>query len=129
MAYVSLIAAEKEFSMNKLVLVALLCPLFGTMCNAQIPVPNAPTLHPGLPGGYAAYPCDGSDVQDAKAYLQGLLPFMTLGEVTEAASQVVAGLNLVFTCAVVDAEGPAKWQFGAFRSLDGHWHFYSANRL
>ena len=115
--------------MKKIVLAALLCPLFGTLAQAQIPVPTPPALHPGLPGGYSAYPNDGNEVQSAKAYIQGLLPFMTLGAVTEAASQVVAGLNMVFTCAVVDVEGPARWQFGAFRSLDGHWHFCSANRL
>jgi hypothetical protein len=54
---------------------------------------------------------------------------MTLGPVTEAAAQVVDGLNLVFTCAVTGDEGPATWRFGLYESLDGRWHLFAANRL
>lgn len=115
--------------MNNIVLAALLCPLFGTLVQAQIPAPSAPVLHPGLPGGYGAFPNDAPELQAAKAYIQTRMPFMTLGAVTEAASQVVAGFNLVFTCAVTDEDGTAPWRFGVFRSLDGHWHLYGANRL
>ena len=68
-------------------------------------------------------------VQEARTFLQGRLFGMTLNQVREAYTQVVAGLNVKLVCEVQEEDGLATWQFVAFRSLDGHWHFHSALRL
>jgi len=68
-------------------------------------------------------------VLDAKAYVQKHLAAMSLGEVTEAYTQVVAGVNIKLVVNVTADDGPSSWQFVAYQSLDGKWHLYSANRI
>ena len=115
--------------MNKLVLATLLCPIAGSMPPGQ-PAGDVPTSVTGpLMGAYQPAACDTQLVQDAKTFLQHNLAAMNLDEVTEAYTQVVAGLNVKLVCAVSGEDGPAKWQFVAYRSLDGHWHFHSATHL
>jgi hypothetical protein len=89
---------------------------------------QAPTVPPPM-GAYRPAPVDTPLVGDARAFVQKHLASMTLGDVTEAYIQVVAGLNVKLVCTVVADDGPSAWEFVAYRSLDGKWHFYSANRI
>ena len=114
-----------EFPVNKYVLAALLCPLVGASARAQV------AQNPGHPitGAYETTPLDTPVVQQAKAFIQNQLPNLLLGEVSEAYSQVVAGLNLKLIIEATGEDGPSTWQFVAFRSLDQYWHLTSAHRI
>ena len=90
---------------------------------------DQPSSRPGRMGAYAPAGLEAPMVLEARTFLQGRLPSMTLNEVREAYTQVVAGLNVKLVCEVEEEDGPATWQFVAFRSLDGRWHFHSALRL
>lgn len=79
-------------------------------------------------GGYRPVPTDNPLVAEAKAYVQKHLVAMSLGEVAEAFTQVVAGVNVKFVCQVAADDGTSTWEFVAYQSLDGRWHFWSANR-
>jgi hypothetical protein len=118
--------------MNKFLFAALLCPMTAMVGFAQgLPAPQAdffPSGH-GRMGAYAPASPDNPLVQDARAFIQRQLASMTLNEVTEAYTQVVAGLNVKLVCEVQGQDGTAPWQFIAYRSLDGQWHFHSAARL
>jgi hypothetical protein len=72
---------------------------------------------------------DQPQVQAARAFVQQKLPNLTLLDVTEAYTQVVAGINVKFVSTVSDDEGTTNWEFVAYQSLDGKWHLTSANRL
>ena len=111
--------------MNKYVLAAMLCPLVGASARTQLP---PTTGHPTV-GAYAMTPLDNPVVQEAKGYLQNQLPNQVLGEITEAYTQVVAGLNVKLIVAATGEDGPSTWQFVAFRSLDQRWHLTSAQRI
>jgi len=124
--------------MNKFMFTALLCLMAGTLAPAQdFPAPPEPTSpssgsgpwEHGRMGAYAPADPQQPLVQDARAFIQRHLATMTLNEVTEAYTQVVAGLNVKLVCAVQDEDGNHTWQFIAYRSLDGRWHFHSAARL
>ena len=116
--------------MNKLVMASLLCPLVSVPARALPPPNDRPSSLSGpLMGAYQPAPCDSQLVQDARSFVQRHLASMTLDEVTEAYTQVVAGLNVKLVCTVSGEDGPASWQFVAYRSLDGQWHFRSANHL
>ena len=116
--------------MKKQVLAALLCALSAPRLPAQAATPARPKVWgPGRVGSYQPVPCDSPTVLAAEAYLQTQLAAMQLEEVTEAYTQVVAGLNVKLICTVETADGPAQWEFVAFRSLDQRWHFSFAQRL
>ena len=109
--------------MKRILLAALLAPL--AFIQAQ---PTPPSLTQPRKGGFKPTPTDSPVVLDAKAFLQSQLSTMTLTEVLEAEVQVVAGLKVRLLCAVTGDDGASTWQFLAFRSLDGRWHFQGANR-
>jgi len=110
--------------MNKYVLTALLCPLLPLSAQTDATDRSGPIM-----GGYQAAPTDLTLVQEAKVCVQHHLSSMTLDEVMEAYTQVVAGLNIKLVCAVRDEDGPACWQFVVFKDLEGKWHLTSANRI
>jgi len=115
--------------MNRFLLAALLAPMAGAM--AQGVDTSAPAADPapsgrGTMGAYAPASLDNPRVQEARACIQKNLASITLNEVTEAYTQVVSGLNVKLVCSVQGEDGPAKWQFVAYQSLDGRWHFHSA---
>ena len=114
-----------ESPLNKYVLAALLCPLVGASARAQM------SQHPSHPitGAYEMTPLDTPVVQQAKGYIQNQMPNLVLGEVTEAYTQVVAGLNVKLVVEATGEDGPSTWQFVAFRSLDQRWHLTSAQRI
>ena len=111
--------------MNKYVLAALLCPVLGTSFNAM--AQDSP--RDIMVGAYQAAPTDLDVVQQARRFVQSHMGAMGLGQVIEAYTQVVAGLNVKIVCPVTADEGSATFQFVAFRSLDGVWHFTSATKL
>ena len=111
--------------MNKYVLTALLCPLLGTPAQAQEPV--GPDFH--APGSYDPCPTDTAVAMEARAFVQRNLAAMTIVEVCEAYTQLVAGLNVKLVCKVAGEDGPSRWQFVAYRSLDKRWHLYGATRI
>lgn len=111
--------------MNKYVLTAMLCPLFGSAVQAPS---GEPTKRPGE-GGYEACPVDAALAVEGKAFIQENLPALTILEVREAYTQLAAGFIVKLVCKVAGEDGPALWQFEAFRSLDWQWHFQGANRL
>ena len=120
--------------MNKYVLAALLCSNFATTVQATPPSPSGtPAKSPDqgsiLVGAYSPAPLDAALVQEAKAYVQKHLAAMSLGEVTEAYTQVVAGVNIKVVCNVSADDGPSSWQFVVYQTLDGKYHLYSADRL
>ena len=116
--------------MNKGALAALLCLFTGMAAHAQAnPQPgSAPSKQPRV-GAYEPTSSDTPLVLDAKNYIQKHLASMSVAEVREAYTQVVAGLNVKLICAVTSDDGPSDWQFVAFRSLDGCWHLTSAKRI
>lgn len=111
--------------MNKYVLTALLCPLIGTGAGAQEPA--GADLHPM--GAYEPCPTDTPLAMDARAFIQENLAALAIDEVCEAYTQVVAGLNVKLVCKVTGEDGPSRWQFVAYRSLDRRWHLYKADRF
>jgi len=111
--------------MNKYVLAALLCSNFFNPAQARTPV----QAKAGLVGGYRPAPLDLDLVQETKAYIQKHLAAMTLGELKEAYTQVVAGVNVKIVCNVTADDGASTWEFVVYRSLDGQRHLYSANRM
>jgi hypothetical protein len=116
--------------MNKYVLAAMLCPMFGATAGAQsLEFADAAPSSRGLPGGYQPCPVDATVVEEAKTFVQRHFTSMTLLEVKEAYTQVVAGLNVRFTCVVQGDDGLSEWQFVAYLSLDKQWHLHSANRI
>ena len=116
--------------MNKLILAALLCPLFASGAVAQPVAPDSSNATEGpIMGAYAPAATDNPLVQDARAFIQNHLASMSLNEVTEAYTQVVAGMNVKLVCEVAGEDGTATWQFVAYRSLDGRWHWHSATRV
>jgi hypothetical protein len=116
--------------MNKGVLAALLCLFTGMAAHAQAnPQPGSTPANTHRMGAYEPAPSDMPLVQDAKTYIQKHLASMSVNEIREAYTQVVAGLNVKLICAVTSDDGPSDWQFVAFRSLDGRWHLTSARRI
>lgn len=117
--------------MNKYVLTAMLCPFMTATGQAQAPQDPSGPPNPSriIVGGYQPAQTDTPLVLDAKAFVQKHLASMNLNEVTEAYTQVVAGLNVKLVCEVMADDGPSFWEFVAYRSLDSKWHFYSANRI
>lgn len=113
--------------MNKYVLTALLCPILGSPAAAQTAAAASPSNH--RMGAYEPAPTDTPLVQEARTFIQRHLASFNLDEVTEAYTQVVAGFNVKLVCKVTAEDGPSAWQFVAYRSLDGQWHFWSADRL
>jgi len=113
---------------NKYVLASLLCPVFGLSASTPT-APETPLGDAPLLGGYQAASSEAPLVQEAKSFIQKQFATMNLRDVTEAYVQVVAGLNVRFRCAVQAEDGCETWEFLAFRSLDGRWHFQSASRL
>ncbi|HLO67536.1 MAG TPA: hypothetical protein VK188_10990 [Holophaga sp.] len=79
-------------------------------------------------GAYAQVSPELDLVKEAHAYMQSHLAGFELLPATEAFTQVVAGLNIRFTCPVVGEEGPFNCQFVVFRDLRGRLHFTSASR-
>ena len=115
--------------MKKFVFAAV-CTFLGATAQAQVPATSIDATVPGpMMGAYQPAPSDMPLVLDAKVFIQHHLPTLNVNEVTEAYTQVVAGLNVKLVCSVSGEDGPATWQFVAFRSLDGRWHFHSAKRL
>lgn len=112
--------------MNRYVLTALLCPLLGTHATAQV-LPSSRASH--RVGAYVLTATDTPEVQEAKAFIQGHLASINVDEITEAYTQVVAGLNVKLICKVSGEDGPSEWQFVAYRSLDGRWHLWAADRI
>lgn len=88
----------------------------------------APRHHRHRVGAYSPVPVDLDLVKEAHAYMQSHLAGFELLGVTEAYTQVVAGLNIRFTCPVVGEEGPFNCQFVVYRDLRGRLHFTSAKR-
>lgn len=116
--------------MNKVVLAAMLCPLLGSAANAVSPEAEDSLRSPMRKvGAYQACSTEAELVQTAKCFIQGQLTGMTLAEVQEAYTQVVAGVNVKLVCRVLDEDGESEWQFIAYRSLDRRWHLYAANRI
>ena len=118
--------------MRNFILTLMLLPALGVPALAQqhpLPEEQDSPRHPGSMGAYAPASLEAPQVLEARTFLQGRLPNMTLNELREAYTQVVAGLNVKLVCEVLEEDGPATWQFVAFRSLDGRWHFHSALRL
>ena len=118
--------------MKQLVLTLMLLPALGVPGLAQQAPAEEELASPwehGTLGAYAPARLEAPLVQEARTFLQGRLFGMTLNQVREAYTQVVAGLNVKLVCEVQEEDGLATWQFVAFRSLDGHWHFHSALRL
>jgi hypothetical protein len=120
--------------MNKYVLAALLCSNFapaaqGNPASPAGPPADSPERSSILVGAYVPAPLDAALVLEAKAYVQKHLASMNLGEVTEAYTQVVAGLNIKVVCSVTADDGPSSWQFVVYQTLDGKYHLYSADRL
>jgi hypothetical protein len=113
--------------MNKFVLSALLCPILGSPLSAQAATDPGSREH--RVGAYQPAPSDTPLVREALAYVQRQLTTLSLGEVTEAYTQVVAGLNVKLIVKATGDDGPSEWQFVAYRSLDGKWHFWSASRI
>jgi len=79
-------------------------------------------------GAYAPVSPDLDLVKEAHAYMQSHLAGFELLPPTEAYTQVVAGLNIRFTCPVAGEEGLFNCQFVVFRDLRGRLHFTSAHR-
>jgi hypothetical protein len=118
--------------MKQLLLFALLCPLLSAQpapLQAVPAAPGEPIPRGPILGGYAPTNLDAPLVREAQSFIQSHLAVMVLGEVSEAYTQVVAGLNVKLVCSVTGDDGPSTWQFVAFRSLDGRWHFHSATRM
>ena len=112
--------------MNRYVLAALLCSNFFNSAQAQLPVAAEQRV---LVGAYSPAPLDLPLVQETKAYVQKHLAAMTLGELREAYTQVVAGVNIKVVCNVTADDGNSTWEFVVYQSLDGKRHLYSANRI
>lgn len=115
--------------MNRIVLSALLCPLFGVMAYAQSPNEGALPAAPALLGAYAPAAADSPVVLEAKHFLQSRMVSVSLGEVCVAYTQVVDGLNVKLVCNAFEEGHQASWKFVACKSLDGIWHFGVAERL
>lgn len=116
--------------MNRIVLAALLCPLLGVMAHAQTtPAGAPPTQNEILFGAYTPVPSNTPVVVEARNYVQSRLMSMTLGEVSVAYTQVVAGLNVKIVCSVMEDGHESSWKFVTFKSLDGQWHLGLAQRL
>jgi hypothetical protein len=118
--------------MKHLLFSALLCPLLSAQPAPLQAVPAAPgdSIPRGpVMGAYAPANLDAPLVREARNFIQSHLALMVLGEISEAYTQVVAGLNVKLVCSVTGDDGRSTWQFIAYRSLDGRWHFHSATRL
>jgi hypothetical protein len=109
---------------NKYVIAALLCALPGMA--GQPSSGNPDTI---MAGAYVPVSPEIPIVQEARTFIQKHLASLQLGTPLEACSQIVAGVNIKFICVVTDEDGPADWQFVAYRSLDANWHFISAQTL
>jgi hypothetical protein len=84
---------------------------------------------PRLVGGYQAAALDAPLVLQARAFIQKHLALLRLEEVQEAYTQVVAGTNVKLVCQVTGEGDPARWEFVAWRKLDGTWLLQSARKL
>jgi hypothetical protein len=109
---------------NKFVVAALLCVLPGMAAQSRSGNPD--TL---MVGAYVPVSPEITLVQEARNFIQGHFSSLSLGAPVEASSQIVAGVNIKFICPATDEDGAADWQFVAYRSLDGVWHFISAEKL
>ncbi|WP_306599924.1 hypothetical protein [Geothrix sp. 21YS21S-2] len=83
----------------------------------------------GLMGGYRPAPLDAPPVLEARTFVQTHFARLRLGEVRKAGTQVVAGTNVKLVCRVTGEGAPARWEFVAWRRLDGTWELISARRL
>jgi hypothetical protein len=111
--------------MNRFALVALLCTQFSLTAPAQEPA----VAQDWMPGAFSPAPLDSPLVLEAKKFIQNHLSSMNLTEMTEAYTQVVAGVNVRFVSTVLAEDGPSTWQFEAYQTLNGTWHFWSARRI
>ena len=114
--------------MNRIVLAAMLCPLFSLNVQAQSPA-NPAGQEGILVGAYEPAPSDTPLVAEARSYVQNHLARLSVQEVDEAFIQVVDGLNVKLICEVTAEDGPSTWQFVVYRSLKGQWQLQSAHRL
>lgn len=80
-------------------------------------------------GGYHAAALDAPLVLQARTFIQKQLALLRLEEVQEAYTQVVAGTNVKLVCRASGEDGPAFWEFVAWRKLDGAWELRLARRL
>lgn len=123
--------------MNRGCLASLIIPIVALSAQAQTPGNGTPAPQAGEPGptpdilvgAYSKVPLDTPVVKEARDFLQSRLVSLTLGEVSVAYVQVVAGLNVKLVCDVMEDGQTASWKFVAYRSLDGHWHFWLAEHL
>lgn len=123
--------------MNRTHLAVLIIPFLAL--SAQAPLEGAPAAQTGEPGpgnaadilfgAYRKVPIDTPVVQEARAFLQSRLVSLTLGETSVAYVQIVNGTNVKLVCDVLEDGRTASWKFVAYKSLDGHWHFWSAEHL
>jgi hypothetical protein len=82
-----------------------------------------------MTGGYRAAALDAPLVLQAQAFIQKHLALLRLEELQEAYTQVVAGINVKLVCRVTGEGEPARWEFVAWRKLDGTWMLQSARKL
>jgi len=107
---------------------ALTLTIAGTALAAG--APQAGNAHPGpRAGGFVPVPADQPLVLAAKAAIQKYFATLQLGNVQEAATQVVAGMNVRILCQVKEGDDQMVWRFQIWRKLDGTWRLTSARRL
>lgn len=112
--------------MNRtLLLPFLLTALLGVPARAQAPRSAADAVF----GAYQRVPADLPVVQEARDFLKSRMVSLSLGETSAAYVQVVDGTNVKMVCDVVEEGRAASWKLVAYKSLDGHWHLWSAERL
>jgi hypothetical protein len=111
--------------MNRFAVLALYAPLL----TGTVPMEGQGRR---LVGGYAPASVDDEVVREARTEIQRYFvpDLQRLAEIRQAATQVVAGLNVKLLCRVTSADrGHSLWEFVAWRRLDGSWHLISATRV
>jgi hypothetical protein len=87
------------------------------------------TMTPVLVGGYQPAAVDSPMALEARAFIQKHLAILRLDRIQEAYTQVVAGTKVKLVCQVSGEGAPSRWEFVAWRKLDGTWELQSARRV
>jgi len=116
--------------MNRIACTVTIFTLLGCAAPAQTVIPRDSIRPSGvLAGAYQPVPVDEAKVQDAKAFAQSRLPFLTLVDVNVAYAQVVQGWNVKFITTGVEDGRQVTWKFVVYRDLDGQMALSMAERL
>ena len=117
--------------MQRLLSPILTSLLLAVVTQAAVPTEPPPADLPpeSLPGGYREVDREAPDVLAARDEAQRANPSLTIEQVLQAYTQVVAGMNYKLVCQVLQEGQETQWRFIVWHKLDGTWEVTRSEKL